>query len=163
MAPGVPTAGKVPSMVGTLLLQSGRLLKAPECPWCPRALFITHRYPRRVSASSHHRRWQSELVYRKVKGRTPVIPIAPIVRPIIAPMVRPIIAIAPIVRPIIAVSASVTTIVVVSIVSSSSLGWGREQGKSAHERCHQNRKGTCFHTSLNTHAVLKYSKILRFF
>jgi hypothetical protein len=80
----------------------------------------------------------------KVKGRTiapivwPIVPIAPVVRPIvpIAPVVWPIVPIAPVVRPIIAVATSVIATIVVSIISSASLGRGREQGESAHERRH---------------------------
>ena len=60
-------------------------------------------------------------------------------------------------------TVAITVVVVLVISPSASLSWGREQGESAHECRHQNCKGTCSHTPLNTHATPEYSKILRFF
>jgi hypothetical protein len=76
--------------------------------------------------------------------------------------IRPIISITPI-GAIIAVATPVgITIVVLVISPPASFGWGRGQGESAHECCHQNRKGTCSHVVVYTHNNPEYSKMLRF-
>jgi hypothetical protein len=136
--------------------------------------------------------------YGKIKGRAPIttivrpiIPIAPIVRPIIASVVWPIIAsvvwpiiiighvvwpiipiasvvwpiipIASVVWPIIAVATPLVITTVVLVISPpASLRRGRQQGESAHECCHQNGKGTCSHVLLYTRDNPEYSKMLRF-
>jgi hypothetical protein len=60
------------NLLGAGLCEGRRLLKVPEC--VPSGAFYRSHLSRRVSASSHHRRWQSELVVWQCKGPDPHSP-----------------------------------------------------------------------------------------